>query len=62
MYGGSYITQCEARLEALALLFLEAMLRAAGVEPPKSHVGDLVVGHAPRFPPEVRDSLPESRG
>jgi HEPN domain-containing protein len=47
--------------QELVELALKAVLRAAGVEPPKFHdVGDLVVQHASRFPPGVRDSLPRA--
>lgn len=40
-------------------LALKAALRQIGVEPPKQHdVGDLLLAHADRLPPEVRGDLP----
>jgi HEPN domain-containing protein len=44
--------------QELVELALKAMLRSIGVDPPKQHdVGALLVEHAARFPPEVRDGL-----
>ena len=47
--------------QELVELALKAMLRSIGVEPPKQHdVGALLVEHAARFPPDVRDGLPRA--
>lgn len=47
--------------QELVELALKGVLRAIGVEPPKVHdVGRLVVAHAARFSPEVRDELPRA--
>jgi HEPN domain-containing protein len=44
--------------QELVELALKAMLRAAGVEPPKLHdVGNLIVEHSGRFPASVREHL-----
>ncbi len=43
-------------------LALKGMLRQVGVEPPRWHdVGDILVEHAGRFPPEIQAQLADLR-
>lgn len=49
--------------QELVELALKGMLRAVGIEPPKFHdVGGLLIEHAIKFTPEVREHLPRAAG
>lgn len=48
------VRECQEVVE----LSLKALVRSAGIEVPRIHdVGDLLLAHADRFPPRVREKL-----